>query len=145
MMRSTPIRFLTQELFETVSEVAKRIGIRRITRQVGPRKLQELAFANYRAKPGIIVVKAVEDAKPVLTIVDFKPFKGAQSIVRLNKLRSDLGHTCTICPAFLHPPLRRERPKQGTGHDALQLPQLPDRVYFTRRSQQAGRYGICWL
>ena len=91
-------------------------------------------FRNFRSskhctQAGIVVVEAVEQAKPILTIVNFQPLKGTQPIVRLDEF-GGLG-TQVSRPSSSALCMRQravERAEDRARHRPLQIEQVSPRA-----------------
>ena len=124
LARRAPVRLRLQERFEAIPEVAKGERFRGILGQIGGRHFHEPLLPDHGAKSRIVIIKTIQDAKPILPIVDLQALKGTQAIIRLDKLRRHLLHGRAIGPSLLHSPIRIQRAKESSSHHTLQLLQL---------------------
>ena len=89
-------RMFAEPGFEAEANVAHGERARRAIGEVMLRELIEAAIAENGAKAGKIVGEAVEDAEPILTIVDFETFEGREAIVGFDDFVGDAGERTAI-------------------------------------------------
>ena len=63
---------------------------------------QKLALSQHGPQPGIIIKNTIDDAIPILAIIDFKALDGAQMIIRLDEPCHDRFCRTVIKPKRLH-------------------------------------------
>ncbi len=103
-------------------------------REVIAAELLKAALTQENAQCGIVVVEAVQQAKPVLAGVDFKAREAAHAVVRREEIDLRAGG---------HAILARERLPQRRSHSALQLAQVGVGAETARRGH--AHEGSGWL
>src|SRR5271155_3466452 len=92
----------------------------------------EFAVAENGAQAGIIVVKTIADAEPVLTIVNLEPLEGSQPVVWFDETFRDFFCRTTVNPFALHRVAATERTHDRAGHEPLQLVKFAFGLRVTR-------------
>lgn len=111
---------LAEPGLETRTEVAHGERARGAVAEIVLRDLVEAAIAEDRAKAGEIVGEGVEDAEPVLPIVDFEAFEGSKAIVGLDDFVGDSGERTAVGVDTAHAIGRCERGHDRVGDVALE-------------------------
>src|SRR5260370_26962091 len=70
LSRRCPVRLFPEKLFEPVAKIAQGVRIGRVTCQVCCDQLYELPFPDDCSQTWIVVIEAIENAEPVLAVVD---------------------------------------------------------------------------
>jgi hypothetical protein len=89
--------------------------------EVGDGEAVEAARAEGGGEGGEIVVEAVEEAEPILAIVDLDALEGGETVVGFDDGVGEVGGGVAVREGFLHAPARGEAAHHGGGEEALGL------------------------
>src|ERR1039457_3220263 len=89
--------------------------------KIGDGQGLESSFTYDRAESGKVFGQRSENAKPVLSVVDFKALEGAEASVGRNERLGDCLHGATVGSVRAHLFIGRERLHHGRSHFALYL------------------------
>ena len=81
----------------------------------------EFQSAEDRTQAGEIIVKRIDQAKPILAVVDFDAFEAGEAVVGFDEFGGDLAHVAVVGPFSLHAPLMRKRAHDDRAGEALQF------------------------
>lgn len=76
---------------EALAEVAQVGRGGGVFREVGDEEPVKAGLAEEGAEAGVILIEAVEEAEPVLAVVDFEPFEGGEAVVGLDEILDERG------------------------------------------------------
>ena len=96
------IRPLFQECFESAAKIAKGEATGRISIEIFDGQSIEFGLPKHGLQSAVIVVKTIDQSKPVLAIVDFDAVETGQSIVGLDEFGDHVGGGAAIDPGLLH-------------------------------------------
>ncbi len=136
---------VADELRQAAAEIAQREGGGGKLGEEGGRQFHEPAHAQDGAHAGIIVVKAIENAKPIGAGVNLEALDGGEPVVRLHEIRGHARHRAAVAPARLQSIASRERAEKRPGHDALEFAQVRDGANPTRQQAAPRGRGTAWL
>jgi hypothetical protein len=106
--------------FEARAEVAHGEGARGAVGEIVLRQFVEAAIAEDRAKAGEIVRESVEDAEPVLAIVDFEALERSEAVVGFDDFIGDRSERTAVGRDAAHAVGGRERGHDRVGDVALE-------------------------
>src|SRR5262249_30602670 len=124
LMRRGSLWLFTQKFLQVLPKVTQCKGRGRVSREICGYDAHESSFAKDRAQPGVIVVNAIKNPKPIDPVVNLEPLEGGEPIVRLDELGGNASHSATVRPATLHPVAGSKRAKNRGSHECLQFLQL---------------------
>jgi hypothetical protein len=119
-----PVRFLEEERLQAAPKITQGKRIRGISFKVGDREFQKFPLSQDRQETRIVVVEAIEKAKPILAVVNFKPRKRVEPGVRFDEPRGLRPEVAPITRLGLHSPARGKRPEDRAGHRSLEIDQV---------------------
>ena len=122
--RAAPLGLLAQHLGQVIAEVSERERARGMGGQVGTDEFAEAALSHHGVEAGEIIVEAVDQAKPILAVIDFDPFETAQAIVGLDESSRDFLGESAVGPLALGSPIIAQGAHDDAGGETLEVFEL---------------------
>ena len=121
LARGNVLRMRAQPGRQAAAEIAQGITARRTCGQICLGEPLETARAHHRPQTGEIAGQRIQNAEPILPVVDFEPLEGSKPVIGLDEILGFRVHRATAAIPGLHAVVRRERCEDRSGHAPLNL------------------------